>query len=162
IPEGEPVARIEIPAIGVHQIVVEGTSGSQLRKGPGHQRTSALPGQAGNVVIAGHRVPFGGPFRHLDELQPGDVIVTTTGQAITRYRVTKVFEVSRHGGDVIDPTNDNRLTLVTSSPLLRASKRLVVTAELQRKTPLPTVAARPTALRTDELGLHGDRSGGFG
>ncbi|MBV9950773.1 MAG: sortase [Acidimicrobiia bacterium] len=162
IPEGEPVAKLEIPSIGFQQIVIEGTDGSQLRKGPGHERTSALPGQAGNAVIECRRVTYGAPCLHLDRLAEGDLIEATTGQAITRYLVTKVFEVSRKGVDVIDPTRDNRLTLVTSAPLLRASRRLVVTAELQRKEPLPTEAARPTDLRTDELGLHGDRSGGFG
>jgi sortase A len=161
IPEGEPVAKLVIPSLGVDEIVVEGTSGSELRKGPGHLRTSALPGQAGNAVLAGHRVAFGGTFRHIDRLRKGDLIVATTGQAVNRYRVTGVAEVAADQHDVLGPTADNRLTLITSAPMLRASRRLVVTAEL-RRAPLPTQAARPIDLRTDELGLHGDRSGGFG
>ena len=51
---------------------------SDLRKGPGHYPNTPLPGQRGNVGIAGHRTTYGAPFNRIDELQRGDPIVVTT------------------------------------------------------------------------------------
>ena len=80
IAESTAVAVLDVPRLGIHQIVVEGTSATQLKKGPGHLRASPLPGQRGNAVIAGRRLAYGGPFLHLDRLRRGDVIRVTTGQ----------------------------------------------------------------------------------
>lgn len=157
IPEGEPVAMLEIPSLGVREFVVEGTTSSILKRGAGHLRTSPLPGQRGNTVIAGRRTTYGGPFRHLDELRPGDRIVVTTGQGRATYRVIGTREVATDAPDVLDDTGNNRLTLVTSAPEFIASRRLAATAELQGPT-RPDPAPRPTDLRTEELGLNGDRS----
>ena len=68
VKEGDPLARIEIPKIGVDKIVVAGVALSDLRKGPGHYPNSALPGQIGNAAIAGHRTTYGAPFFRVDEL----------------------------------------------------------------------------------------------
>src|SRR5262245_266739 len=62
----------------INVIVVEGISGNALRAGAGHYPTTALPGDQGNVAIAGHRTGFGEPFRHLDALRPGDKVVLET------------------------------------------------------------------------------------
>src|SRR6202043_1570314 len=75
---GTVVAEIQIPAIGVNQYVVEGTTESDLSKGPGHYIGTAMPGQAGNVAIAGHRTTNGAPFNRLDELKLGGPIDITT------------------------------------------------------------------------------------
>jgi len=158
IPEGEPVALIEIPDIGVREVVVEGTSSAQLKRGPGHLRSSPLPGQPGNSIIAGRRIAYGGPLRHLDQLRKGDEIVATTGQGRVIYVVTRTKEVKPDAPDVIDDTGVDQLTLVTSAPELVASRRLIATAELQGGEPRPVPAERATDLREDELGLHGDRS----
>jgi sortase A len=80
VPEGEATARIQIPAIGVDKIVVEGISLQDLKKGPGHYPETPLPGQEGNAAIAGHRTTYGAPFHRLDELEPGDEITVTTVQ----------------------------------------------------------------------------------
>lgn len=157
IPEGEPVALLDVGKIGLHEVVVEGTTGGQLKKGPGHLRSSALPGQVGNAVITGRRIGYSGPFRHLKELNPGDAITAITGQGKSEYRVTKVNEISRDDADALDSFGDNRLTLVSSAPELAASRRLVVTAAL-RTRPHAIPAPRPTNIRQEELGLHSDRS----
>ena len=160
IPQGAPVAQIEIPKLGVSEIVVEGTTGGVLKNGPGHLRSSALPGQIGNTVIAGRRVAYGGPFRHIDRLRPGDRIVTSTGQGRSVYRVTRAREISRDAPDALDDFGDNRLTLLSSAPEFAASRRLVVTALLQ--TPLrPIPAVRPTDIRKPELALHSDGSSAY-
>ncbi len=157
IPEGAPVAQVAIAKIGLHEIVVEGTSGALLRHGPGHLRASPLPGQPGNVVIAGRRVTYGGPFRRLDQLNPGDLVLTTTGQARSTYQVVRVAEIAKHAPDAIDNFGDNRLTLITSTPAFRAARRLVVTAVL-RTPPQQVRAAQPTNIRGEELGLSSDHS----
>lgn len=160
IPEGEPVAILEVEELGLREVVVEGTSSTVLRRGPGHLRAAPLPGQPGNAVIAGRRVAYGGPFRHLDDLVEGDEITVTTGQGEARYVVTGVAQVRADDPDVVDDFGDDRLTLISSAPELRATRRLVATAELQGEAE-PAPAARPLDLRTDELGLHGDRSQAF-
>lgn len=93
--DGDPVARIEIPALGVDQIVVEGTSSGVLAKGPGHRRDTALPGQAGVSVLMGRAAAYGGPFGRIQELPPGETISVITGQGEHIYRVTGV----RYAGD---------------------------------------------------------------
>ncbi len=72
VPDGEATARIQIPAIGLDKIVVEGVSLADLKKGPGHYPETPLPGQEGNAAIAGHRTTYGAPFHRLDELDAGE------------------------------------------------------------------------------------------
>lgn len=87
---GEPVAFLEVPSIGLRQVVVEGTTGGALFAGPGHRRDTPLPGQVGVSVLAGRRAAFGGPFARLGELDPGATIEVTTGQGVFRFEVTGV------------------------------------------------------------------------
>ena len=70
-PEGSPVGDIRIPAIGLNQVLVEGTNTDDLRQGPGHYIGTPLPGQGGNAAIAGHRTTYGHPFYNLDGVKPG-------------------------------------------------------------------------------------------
>jgi len=155
IAEGTAVAVLDVPRLGIHQIVVEGTSATQLKKGPGHLRASPLPGQRGNAVIAGRRLAYGGPFLHLDRLRRGDLIRVTTGQGRAVFVVQRSWTVSPHHADPIGPTADTRLTLVTSDPLLLSERRLGATASL-RGAAWPAPAGRPTTLHRDELGLQGE------
>src|SRR5262245_10200784 len=108
---GSPVAVLHIPAIGLRTVVVEGTGGDVLRKGPGHRRDTVLPGQAGTSVIMGRRAAYGGPFRDLEVLIPGDVIEATTGQGVHLY----VVSGSRRPGEPEPPPpTSGRLTLITA------------------------------------------------
>ncbi len=86
-PEGEPVGIIGIPRIGLERVIVEGVSKVDLKKGPGHYPGTPLPGQAGNVGIAGHRTTYGAPFNRIDELVPGDEINIVTTQGPFTYEV---------------------------------------------------------------------------
>ncbi len=109
---GAPVAVISIPAIGMRSaVVVEGTAPETLELGPGHLRDTPLPGQLGLSVIYGRRATFGAPFADLDELQPGDQIITTTQQGRSVYKVAVI-------GDSQHPVRDttlSRLVLLTAS-----------------------------------------------
>jgi len=144
--EGEPVGDIRIPAIGVDQVVVEGTNTPDLRKGPGHYIGTPLPGQSGNAAVAGHRTTYGHPFYNLDGVKVGDPIVMTTLQGIFVYDTTKSIVVSPDDTTVINSTLDNLLTLTTCNPRFSASTRLVVEAKLAHSQLFPNEglpAARP-------------------
>ncbi|MEE9413716.1 MAG: sortase, partial [Acidimicrobiales bacterium] len=94
---GEEVARLQIPVIDVDKIVVEGVQVSDLRKGPGHYASTAIPGESGNAAIAGHRTTYGAPFHNIDQLVPGDEIVVTNVLGRFVYEVIGQAESDRIG-----------------------------------------------------------------
>jgi sortase A len=87
---GSPVAIVDIGAIGVEQVVVEGVGPTETRGGPGHVPGTAAPGQPGNAAIVGRRTAYGGPFRRIGRLERGDEILVTTTQGQTVYEVVTV------------------------------------------------------------------------
>lgn len=139
-PDGDAAARIAIPAIGVDKIVVEGVSVADLKRGPGHYPDSPMPGQPGNAAIAGHRTTYGAPFNRVDELEPGDDILVTTGQGSFRYEVSETQVVRPSQVEVLDDFGDNRLTLTACNPKYSARQRIVVVAKLA-----PNVEPAPAA-----------------
>jgi sortase A len=156
--EGSPVALVGIPRLGLDQVAVEGTTSEDLKSGPGHLRSSPVPGEFVNAVLVGRRTTYGAPFRELDRLQPGDRISVTTGQGSVSYAVSEVRQVHAGDADPITATADSRLTLVTSDPPFFASSRLAVVAQL-RGDPL-AVAHRPAvSAGAGDLGLAGDPAG---
>jgi len=169
--EGDAVAVIRIPRIGVDKAVVEGVSRADLREGPGHYPTTPLPGQPGNAAVAGHRTTYGAPFYRLDQLAAGDVISVTTRQGEFRYLVADSQVVDPSHTESLQPTMDNRLTLTTCHPRFSARQRLVVTATLQG-TAAPAPPPQPASdgsdgadgagdgelAAGDDLGLDGDSS----
>jgi sortase A len=145
-PAGSVIARIQIPAIRLNQYVVEGATTGDLEKGPGHYTGTAVPGQAGNVAIAGHRSTFGAPFGRLDALRPGQsIVLTTTAGEKLRYSVSETPKlVSPTDKAFLADFGDNRLTLTTSNPKYSAVQRLVVVARLEKPSTNATAAALPT------------------
>ena len=124
------LTRISIPKIGVDAIVVEGTTRHALLLGPGHMRKTAPPGAAGNAVITGHRDTF---FRHLHELEKGDLIVVRRAGKTYQYEVTSKRVVAADDLSVLQPSNSGHLTLITCYPTYYigpAPERLVVFAQL--------------------------------
>jgi LPXTG-site transpeptidase (sortase) family protein len=141
-PEGSPVAKLQIPAIGLDEIVVSGTAESDLAEGPGHYVGTAAPGQAGNVAIAGHRTTNGAPFNRLGQLTLGDKIFLTTlaGERLTYLVSQAPAPVSPSDVTVLDDFSDNRITLTTCNPEYSSTQRLIVVGELDQ--PKPPVAAK--------------------
>ncbi len=126
-----PVTRMRIPRLGVDTIIVEGVTVTALRAGAGHYPGTPLPGQRGNVAIAGHRTTYGSPFRHLDRLAPGDEIVFTTPVGAVTYRVSgDPFVVAPDDTRVVAPDSQSLLTLTTCHPLNSSRERLIVRAVL--------------------------------
>ena len=131
---GAPVALIDIPSIGVHEVVVEGTDSGTLRAGPGHRRDTVLPGQAGYSVIMGRAAAYGGPFARLQELRPGQQFTVITGQGRQEFSVLGV----RYAGDPMPAplgAGKSRLILVTArGPAFVPSGIARVDAELVSET----------------------------
>lgn len=147
-PEGEAVAIIKIPRLGLLKAVVEGVGVEDLKKGPGHYPGTPLPGQPGNAAIAGHRTTYGAPFFRMDELKPNDPIFVTTRQGKFRYEVSEVRAIRPTDVEVIKNTPDNRLTLTTCHPRFSASQRLITIATLKgiAAAPSPPAAPKTTSL----------------
>ncbi len=128
---GDPMTRLKIPAIDVSTVVVEGTTASALRAGAGHYVNTPLPGEAGNVGIAGHRTTYGKPFADLDRLKPGDDIILETPIGAHVYRVSRdPFVVESTDWTVISQTPVPSLTLTACHPKGSARQRIVVRAEM--------------------------------
>jgi len=154
---GQPFAVLHVPRLGEDwsRVVLEGTTEDQLSQGPGHYVGTAMPGEQGNVSIAGHRVGRGSPFLDLDALRPGDPIVVEVADGWFTYRVlgdeaTGDFAdpsgipgqqiVTPAQVEVIAPTPGGAadaaptgayLTLTTCHPRYSARQRLVVHAVLE-------------------------------
>ncbi len=108
LPLGTPVAVLSIPEIGLHAVVLQGTTSDVLEGGPGHLRNTAMPGQLGVSEILGRRAAYAGPFARISSLSPGAIFTVTTGQGVTRYRVLGV----RRPGEPIPPVNPGKGRLI--------------------------------------------------
>ncbi|MGB0113758.1 MAG: class E sortase [Ilumatobacteraceae bacterium] len=159
IAEGDPVARLEIPTMGVDHIVVAGVSKGDLKKGPGHYPDTPMPGQLGNAAIAAHRTTYGQPFYDIDKVSTGDEIVVTTVAGRFVYRVTGQQIVSPSDYYVVatvDPTRAT-LTLTSCHPKYTARERYVVTAEFdEAASSAPAGQAELNYGRPVGDGLSGD------
>ena len=147
--EGDAIARIEIPAIGVSEYVVEGTDTGDLRKGPGHYPDTPLPGEPGTSAIAGHRTTYGAPFRDIDDLEPGQVIRVDMPDGRFIYRVQQVKIVDDQDLSVLEPVGYKRLMLSACHPLYSAAERVIVLARQVRREASqvrPARDRRPRAL----------------
>jgi sortase A len=127
---GQWVARLEAPSIGLAATVLEGSDDRTLARAAGHIEETALPGQRGNVGIAGHRDTT---FRPIRGLKTGDPLRLTTTDRVFEYRVTSTIIVEPEDVHVLAPTAHPTLTLVTCYPftyLGHAPKRYIVKADL--------------------------------
>ena len=109
-----PVGRLSVPRLGIDRIVLAGTSGQSLAFGPGHLFGSAMPGEAGNIVIAGHRDTH---FRFLKDLVIGDTIELQTAGGVTLvYRVGQTLGTDKNDTALLAKDTGRYLTLITCYP----------------------------------------------
>jgi sortase A len=109
-----PVARLSAKAGDVELVVLEGGSGRTLAFGPGHLSISALPGETGNSVIAGHRDTH---FQFLQFMRPGESIeIDMPGGKRHLYQVTSIDVVDSRRGSLVLDTDEAMLSLVTCYP----------------------------------------------
>ncbi len=129
------IGRLEIPNVRLVAMVQEGADARTLRRAVGHIPGTALPGGRGNVGLAGHRDTF---FRPLREIHVNDAIELKTPNGTYRYRVESMRIVGPRDVQVLKPTNNASLTLVTCYPFYyvgSAPKRFIVRAGLESVVP---------------------------
>jgi len=122
------IGRLEIPRLGIAAVVVEGIDRTTLRRAAGHIPGTALPGQAGNIGVAGHRDTF---FRGLKDLRTNDEIHFSTPAGEFSYEVESLRVVEPSNIGVLAPSHENVLTLVTCYPFFyvgASPKRFIVRA----------------------------------
>jgi sortase A len=136
-----PIAKLDVPRLREHSIVLEGVSGAALAFGPGRMPKSAAIGGDGTAILAAHRDT---QFRFLKDLVPGDlVIASTVDRRRISFRVIRA-EVVRADASGLDPADTGptgaRLALVTCYPfngVFHSPWRYVVLAE-RTEGELPT------------------------
>jgi len=125
---GDVLGRMDIPRLGMSVAVLQGTSSRVLRLGIGHIAGTPLPGEDGNIGIAGHRDTF---FRGLKDIRKNDEIQIQTARGLSRYEVDWAKVVANDDQGVLAPSTNSALTLVTCYPFYfvgPAPKRFVVRA----------------------------------
>jgi sortase A len=135
VKHGHALGRIKIPRIGASFVVVQGTGTSDLQKGPGHYPDTPLPGLQGTIGIAGHRTTYLAPFRHIDNLKPGDSIELEMPYGLFTYKVQRTRIVKPSAVWITQPVGYPRLVLSACHPLYSASHRIVVFARLTSTVP---------------------------
>ena len=131
----EPVVElgtVEIPAIGLRHRIFQGVTLHNIDRGPSHWTGSALPGERGNTVFAGHRATHGQPFRRIDDLAPGDKVFFTVRGTRWTYRVTGHMVVDPSDSWIADQTQAYTGTLYACHPVGSMAQRYVVQLELVR------------------------------
>lgn len=126
---GSVVGMLMIPRLGISTVVIEGAEEPQLKLGPGHIRGTALPGEGGNIGVAGHRDTF---FRSLRSIGKRDTIELITQEREYRYFVVSTQIVGPEDVHVLYPIGHETLTLVTCYPfdfVGKAPKRFIVRAD---------------------------------
>lgn len=130
-PSPEQAVRIQIPAIDVDHPVVQGDGWEQLKKGVAQHLGTANPGQPGNMVLSAHNDIFGEIFRYLDQLSPGDEIIIYTNLRAYTYVVRTTLIVEPTFTQVMAPTVNPSVTLISCYPYLIDTERIVVQADLK-------------------------------
>jgi sortase A len=128
---GSTIGRIEIQRLGVSAVIRAGSDARTLRLAVGYIPGTALPGEKGNVGLAGHRDTF---FRKLRDINPDDEIRVTTKEGVFRYFVQRTNIVQPSDVWVLDATGYPALTLVTCYPFTyigSAPQRFIVRAALR-------------------------------
>ncbi|MDQ4096220.1 MAG: sortase [Actinomycetota bacterium] len=155
---GEPVFALSIPAIDVSDVVVQGVGEEELKLGPGHYPDCApgvpeglctdfeevWPGEAGPVIVSGHRTTYSEPFGELDKLRAGDEIVTDTrwGEFTYKVRDIEIRPAPVKLSEILSPRlassgaqqPEAEMILTTCNPKFSAAERLIVYAELEDVT----------------------------
>lgn len=123
-------ARVKIPSINVFARIVQGDGWEELKQGVGQHIGTPNPGEKGNIVLSAHNDVFGELFRDLDQLEPGDEVILYTEQKAYTYVVRQTQVVEPTDVEVMAPTREPVVTLISCYPYLVDNKRIVVTAYL--------------------------------
>ncbi len=137
-------------------MIVEGVTEDELKRGPGHYPGTALPGQKGNVAIAGHRTTYGSPFHDVNELTNGDEIDVTTVYGSFVYVVSDKKVVDPGDTSVLENHNQALLTLTACHPIWSADQRIIIIAKL-KGAPVGKLAGQDEANKKLASALAGEK-----
>jgi sortase A len=132
---GQVIGRLRVPRMGVNMLLVNGTDHDTLKKGPGRDGRTFMPGENRLVYIAGHRTTYLAPFSHIDRLRTGDRVTIevpygTFIYAVTRHRIVKSTDLS-----VLRSPRHELVELQACHPRFFASHRYIAYAKLLRVEP---------------------------
>jgi sortase A len=132
---GQVIGRLRVPRMGVNMLLVNGTDHDTLKKGPGRDGRTFMPGENRLVYVAGHRTTYLAPFSHIDRLRRGDRVTIevpygTFIYAVTRHRIVKSTDLS-----VLRSPRHELVELQACHPRFFASHRYIVYARLLRVEP---------------------------
>jgi sortase A len=143
--EGEAIGRIVIGRIGLNMVLVNGTGHDTLKKGPGRDLRTFMPGENRLVYIAGHRTTYLAPFSHIDAIRPGDYIRLEVPYATFVYRATTHRVVAASDLSVLRSPDHELLELQACHPRFFATHRYIVYARLVSVQPRGGVPYRVEA-----------------
>ena len=147
---------IALPTIGIEAHLQEGVALAAIDLGPGHWPGTALPGELGNCVVAGHRVTHTHPFRDLDELRPGDPVVFVVGSTVWTYRTRGTVIVPADAVDIAAQSYAHTATLFACHPPGQATQRIVAKLRLvdHAGRPVDRDASLPPLIAGAQAGGH--------
>jgi sortase A len=145
---GDAVGRLKIGRIGLNMVVVEGTDHETLKKGPGHYRGSALPGEGRLIYIAGHRTTYLAPFAYINNIRVGDFIRFELPYGVFTYRATRHYVVADSDVSVLRNRGIEVLRLQACHPRFFASHRYIVDAKLVGVVPTGGSSYSPRSAAT--------------
>lgn len=128
--KGEILGTLTVPALKQSFPVIEGTGTKELKRGVGHLVQTAMPGEADNCVISGHRDTV---FSRLGELKKGDLLIMETATGTHTYVIRRIRIVHKDDRTVVVPTNHAVLSVSTCYPFRyvgNAPDRYVLIADL--------------------------------
>ena len=133
--DGEAIGKIIVPRMGINMILVDGTDHETLKKGPGRNLRTFMPGQNRLVYIAGHRTTYLAPFSHIDLMRKGDRITLQVPYGTFVYRVNGDRVVPADDTAVLRSPRHELLILQACHPRFFASHRFLVYARLVHVDP---------------------------
>jgi sortase A len=133
--EGQAIGRIIIPRLGLNMVLVNGTDDASLRRGPGRDRRTYMPGESRLVYIAGHRTTFLAPFSQIQKIQPGDRITLEMPYATFVYRAFRHTVVPADDLAVLRSPRHELLALQACHPRFFATHRYLVYGHLAAVEP---------------------------
>jgi sortase A len=139
VERGDPIGRLSISRLGLDMMLVEGTDEVSLKKGPGRDERSRMPGEGGLVYVAGHRTTYLAPFAHIEKLRAGDRIHLEMPYADFTYEVAGHWIVDKADLSVLRSPGHETIRLQACHPRFFATERYVVFANLLAVTPPSTV-----------------------
>jgi sortase A len=142
---GEGIGRIGVPRLHLNMILVNGTDHDSLKKGPGRDLRSYMPGEGQLIYIAGHRTTYLAPFAHIDSMQQGDLITLEVPYGTFRYRVFRKKIVGSDDLAVLHSHGREVVALQACHPRFFATHRYLVWGKLIRVEPRGASAFTPPA-----------------